>query len=58
MSKSNSKALTSLRQKLRKYNKDFETVITQFRESPDAQTGGEDDFEDDARHDDGNLKDR
>ncbi|XP_014287661.1 eukaryotic translation initiation factor 3 subunit C [Halyomorpha halys] len=35
MSKNNSKSLASLRQKLRKYNKDFEEDITKFRENPD-----------------------
>ncbi|XP_076298797.1 eukaryotic translation initiation factor 3 subunit C-like [Lasioglossum baleicum] len=35
MSKNNSKSLTSLRQKLRKYNKDFEDDIVKFRENPD-----------------------
>ncbi|XP_034934471.1 eukaryotic translation initiation factor 3 subunit C [Chelonus insularis] len=35
MSKNNSKSLTSLRQKLRKYNKDFEEEIVKFRENPD-----------------------
>ncbi|OAD60074.1 Eukaryotic translation initiation factor 3 subunit C [Eufriesea mexicana] len=35
MSKYNSKSLTSLRQKLRKYNKDFEEDIAKFRENPD-----------------------
>lgn len=35
MSKNNSKSLTSLRQKLRKFNKDFEEDLTKFRESPD-----------------------
>lgn len=35
MSKFNSKSLGSLRQKLRKYNKDFEEEITKFRENPD-----------------------
>ncbi|XP_017794023.1 PREDICTED: eukaryotic translation initiation factor 3 subunit C isoform X2 [Habropoda laboriosa] len=35
MSKNNSKSLTSLRQKLRKYNKDFEEDIAKFRENPD-----------------------
>ncbi|KAK0181270.1 hypothetical protein PV327_003564 [Microctonus hyperodae] len=34
MSKNNSKSLTSLRQKLRKYNKDFEKEIAKFRENP------------------------
>lgn len=35
LSKGNSKALTSLRQKLRKYTKDFENEISKFREDPD-----------------------
>lgn len=35
MSKGNSKALTSLRQKLRKYAKDFDAEISKFRENPD-----------------------
>lgn len=35
MSKGNSKALTSLRQKLRKYMKDFEADVAKFREQPD-----------------------
>ncbi|KAK7873145.1 hypothetical protein R5R35_006367 [Gryllus longicercus] len=35
MSKNSSKSLTSLRQKLRKYNKDFEDDLAKFRENPD-----------------------
>lgn len=35
MSKNNSKSLSTLRQKLRKYNKDFEDDIAKFRENPD-----------------------
>ncbi|CAF4916594.1 eukaryotic translation initiation factor 3 subunit C [Pieris napi] len=35
MSKGNSKALTSLRQKLRKYTKEFDSEIVKFRENPD-----------------------
>ncbi|KAJ1524292.1 hypothetical protein ONE63_010803 [Megalurothrips usitatus] len=35
MSKNNSKSLTSLRQKMRKYIKDFEEEMTKFRSSPD-----------------------
>ncbi|XP_038212592.1 eukaryotic translation initiation factor 3 subunit C [Zerene cesonia] len=35
MSKGNSKALTSLRQKLRKYAKEFDSEIVKFRENPD-----------------------
>ncbi|XP_043257448.1 eukaryotic translation initiation factor 3 subunit C isoform X2 [Colletes gigas] len=45
MSKNNSKSLTSLRQKLRKYNKDFEEDIIKFRENPD-----QDDDEDEEKH--------
>lgn len=37
MSKNNSKSLGTLRQKVRKYIKDFEEVITKFRESPDQE---------------------
>ncbi|KAK6641521.1 Eukaryotic translation initiation factor 3 subunit C [Polyplax serrata] len=42
MSKNNSKSLSILRQKLRKYNKDFEDEITKIRENPDE---GEDEYE-------------
>lgn len=35
MSKNNSKSLTSLRQKMRKYIKDFEEEMTKFRASPE-----------------------
>ena len=42
MSKNNSKSLTSLRQKLRKYNKDFEEDISKFRENPDQGDDEED----------------
>lgn len=34
MSKNNSKSLGTLRQKLRKYNRDFETVLEDFRQNP------------------------
>lgn len=43
MSKNNSKSLTSLRQKLRKYNKDFEEDIGKFRENPDQDDDEDDD---------------
>lgn len=42
MSKNNSKSLSSLRQKLRKYNKDFEVDIAKFRENPDQAEDEED----------------
>ncbi|KAG7197132.1 hypothetical protein KM043_007219 [Ampulex compressa] len=45
MSKNNSKSLTSLRQKLRKYNKDFEEDIAKFRENPDQDDDEEEDRE-------------
>lgn len=32
MNKNNAKALSTLRQKIRKYNKDFETEITSYKE--------------------------
>lgn len=41
MSKNNSKGLAALRQKVKKYNKNFETDITTYKESPDV--GVEDD---------------
>lgn len=36
MNKNNSKSMTTLRQKLRKYNKDFEELIQEYRANPDA----------------------
>jgi len=45
MSKNNSKSLATLRQKLRKYNKDFEDDLVKFRENPDLLE--DDDVEDD-----------
>jgi len=42
MSKNNSKSLSSLRQKLRKYNKGFELDIAKFRENPDQVDDEED----------------
>lgn len=35
MNKNNSKSLTTLRQKLRKYNKDFEQELNDYKENPD-----------------------
>ncbi|XP_060068730.1 eukaryotic translation initiation factor 3 subunit C-like isoform X2 [Ylistrum balloti] len=43
MSKNNAKGLTTLRQKLRKYNRDFEEQISSYKEHPDE--GDEDDEE-------------
>ncbi|XP_071448070.1 eukaryotic translation initiation factor 3 subunit C [Hetaerina americana] len=49
MSKNNSKSLSSLRQKLRKYNKDFDEDIAKFRENPDQA----DDDEEEEKEDEG-----
>lgn len=45
MNKNNAKSLTSVRQKLRKYAKDFESAIAKYRENPDLMqaSGSEDD---------------
>lgn len=40
MNKNNSKSLSSLRQKLRKYNKTIQNEIEEYRESPDQEDGG------------------
>ncbi|RZF36351.1 hypothetical protein LSTR_LSTR008832 [Laodelphax striatellus] len=53
MSKNNSKSLSSLRQKLRKYNKDFEEDIAKFRENPDVADEDEEQPKSDADDDDG-----
>ncbi|XP_019877854.1 eukaryotic translation initiation factor 3 subunit C isoform X2 [Aethina tumida] len=46
MSKNNSKSLASMRQKLRKYLKDFEEDVAKFRENPDQP----DDEEEEEKH--------
>lgn len=45
MSKNNGKSLSTLRQKFRKYIKDFETEIKKFRENPDVGADDEDEVE-------------
>lgn len=45
MSKNNGKSLGTLRQKFRKYIKDFESDIKKFRESPDADGDDDDEME-------------
>ncbi|XP_064612331.1 LOW QUALITY PROTEIN: eukaryotic translation initiation factor 3 subunit C-like [Liolophura sinensis] len=59
MSKSNAKGLTTLRQKLRKYVRDFETEMTEYKENPDEgdeeaedEEGDEDVSESDDEEDD------
>ena len=51
MSKQNSKALATLRQKLKKYNKEFEDQLVAYRGGPDpigySSGAAEDDDEDD-----------
>ena len=42
LSKNNSKSLGTLRQKVRKYIKDFEDDLTRFRENPDQESEAED----------------
>lgn len=44
MSKNNAKSLGTLRQKLRKYNKDYEEALAKFRENPELLD--EDEFDD------------
>jgi len=47
MSKNNAKGLTTLRQKLRKYIRDFETEIAGYRENPDKEDDASGDEEQD-----------
>ena len=51
MSKNNSKCLSTLRQKLRKYNKDFDDDLAKFRENPDLLE--EDEFEEEKEAEEG-----
>ena len=54
MNKGNAKSLATLRQKLKKYNREFEEDIAKYRENPDEGEGDEaDDEEDDDDDDDG-----
>uniref|UniRef100_A0A8C1GZ12 Eukaryotic translation initiation factor 3 subunit C n=1 Tax=Cyprinus carpio TaxID=7962 RepID=A0A8C1GZ12_CYPCA len=46
MNKNNAKALSTLRQKIRKYNKDFETEIASYKENPEQSA--EEEEKDDA----------
>lgn len=60
MSKNNAKGLTTIRQKFRKYAKDFETDMSTFRENPDApdsdgERDGADDQDSGADDDDGPI---
>ncbi|KAK3595722.1 hypothetical protein CHS0354_025344 [Potamilus streckersoni] len=55
MSKNNAKGLTTLRQKLKKYNRDFEQDIILYREDPDVgdEDEGDEDGEDEASEEEG-----
>ncbi|XP_013399925.1 eukaryotic translation initiation factor 3 subunit C isoform X2 [Lingula anatina] len=62
LSKNNAKSLTTLRQKLKKYNRDFEQGISDYRENPDQdeEEEGSDDEErdsDEEEEDDDDDKD-
>jgi hypothetical protein len=59
MSKLNSKALGPLRQKVRKYNKDFDAELNSYRDGPDPlgySSGAAEDYEDIVRKYDVFLK--
>ncbi|KAK3560112.1 hypothetical protein QTP86_033881 [Hemibagrus guttatus] len=45
MNKNNAKALSTLRQKIRKYNRDFETDIANYKENPDQSADEEEEKE-------------
>ncbi|XP_017550627.1 eukaryotic translation initiation factor 3 subunit C isoform X5 [Pygocentrus nattereri] len=45
MNKNNAKALSSLRQKIRKYNRDFETEIANYKENPEQSAEEEEEKE-------------
>uniref|UniRef100_A0A8C9U1R3 Eukaryotic translation initiation factor 3 subunit C n=1 Tax=Scleropages formosus TaxID=113540 RepID=A0A8C9U1R3_SCLFO len=47
MNKNNAKALSTLRQKIRKYNRDYENEITTYKEVNNYKSDSEDDDEDD-----------
>ena len=49
MNKANAKSLATLRQKLKKYNRDFEEDIAKYRESPDLGEGEDEDEDDDSK---------
>lgn len=51
MSKNNSKSLSTLRQKLRKYSKDFDDEIVKFRENPEQGDEDEDEADRDESSD-------
>ena len=47
MNRNNAKSLSTLRQKLRKYNREFEEEISKFRENPDMADEDEQEENDD-----------
>ncbi|XP_056325223.1 eukaryotic translation initiation factor 3 subunit C isoform X2 [Danio aesculapii] len=46
MNKNNAKALSTLRQKIRKYNRDFETEIASYKENPEQSADEEEEKDD------------
>lgn len=52
LSKNNSKSLASLRQKFRKYVKDFESDLAKFKENPDLPDQKEDEDVDSDKNED------
>lgn len=49
MNKNNSKSMSSLRQKLRKYNKTIQTEVDEYRENPEQEDGDAHSAEEDAQ---------
>uniref|UniRef100_UPI00398EDF53 eukaryotic translation initiation factor 3 subunit C-like protein n=1 Tax=Pristiophorus japonicus TaxID=55135 RepID=UPI00398EDF53 len=47
MNKNNSKALATMRQKIRKYNRDFESELTAYRENPEKSADEEEEVDED-----------
>uniref|UniRef100_A0A8C7VI68 Eukaryotic translation initiation factor 3 subunit C n=1 Tax=Oncorhynchus mykiss TaxID=8022 RepID=A0A8C7VI68_ONCMY len=57
MNKNNAKALSTLRQKIRKYNRDYETEITSYKENPMASADEEEEEEEKYDADSGSSSD-